>query len=72
MKKQFFGGFWDAPPARPLIVTLIFFEMKGVEVVHISGMFHLHLTCGSEFSVCKCFRAGIITPPTPLSFPLEE
>ena len=43
----FFGGFLDAPPARPLIAMPIFLKMKGVEVVHMSGKFYLHLTCGS-------------------------
>ena len=41
----FFGSFLGAPLARPLTDTLIFWQEKGIEVVHILAKFHLCLIC---------------------------
>ena len=45
----FFHGFLYIPstplPPLPLTATLIFVQMKGVEVVHIWTKFHLQGTC---------------------------
>ena len=66
----------DAPLDRSIIDALIFSEMWGVEVVHISGKFHLHMACGFWVFSLQMFskqqKAVKIIPLTPLSFPLEE
>ena len=41
------GSFLDAPLAHPLINTLIFWQEKGIEVVHILAKSHLCLICSS-------------------------
>ena len=40
--------FWIRPRTRLFIDTLIFWETKGVQVVHIWAKFHLRLTCSSR------------------------
>ena len=42
-----FYGFLDSPLTCPFTDTHILTKMKGVEVVHIWTMFHLHMTCNS-------------------------
>ena len=54
---EFFWEFWMRPLQRPIIDVLIFLEMKGVEVVHISGKFHLNLACGSWVFSMQMFLA---------------
>ena len=44
----FFGVFFYLPPAHPFIAMPMFMQMKGVEMVHMSRNFHLHLTCNSQ------------------------
>ena len=41
----FFGSFLAALLTRPLIDTLILWQEKGIEVVHILAKFHLCLIC---------------------------
>ena len=43
--RHFLMVFLGVPHMHPFITTPIFMQMKGVEVVHMSCKFHLHLTC---------------------------
>ena len=71
--------------ACSIIYTLIFLEMKGAKVVHVSCKFHLHMTFSSWLFNLQIFsylqKAGVnphhrpAPPPLPsttLSFPLKE
>ena len=71
----FFDGFLCVPPTRPLITMPIFMQMIGVEVVHISCKFCLHLTCNSRVFILQEFSQQLkvpfqggfsnVTPPLP-------
>ena len=52
---HFLVDFWMRPLYRQIIDPLIFSEMKGVEVVHISGKFYLNLGCGSRVFSLQIF-----------------
>ena len=49
------GGFLDASLTRPLIDTLIFWQEKGIEVLHILAKFDLCLICNSEVFKFRMF-----------------
>ena len=44
---HFFGAFLVAPNTRPFIDTLIFWYIKGFQVIHNKVKFHLCLVCSS-------------------------
>ena len=44
----FLGSFLDAPLTRSLIDSLIFWQEKGIEVVHILAKFYLCLIYSSQ------------------------
>ena len=45
---EFSDGFLDAPSIRSFIDTLMFWYIKGVQVIHIWAKFHLCLICSSR------------------------
>ena len=51
----FSGGFLVAPPTLPFIDTLMFWYIKGVQVIHIWAKFHLCLICCSRVFKFKMF-----------------